>query len=104
MGVFRKREPGIAMEIFRLLISDKVEQMITFDTVISLLIQKGVFTKEEFYEVKQRVNNTTQYQKIKQTLEDLVESLDSKSLNESLTDEELNEILDCIKKENTENE
>lgn len=104
MGIFRKRKPGIAMEIFRLLINDKVEQMINIDTTISLLIQKGVFTKEEFHEVKQRVNNTTQYQKIKQTLEDLVESLDSKSLNESLTDEELNELLDCIKKEDTENE
>lgn len=96
MAWFHRKKRSASNDLTDLLLNDKLDQMLNVDTMITLLIRKGIFTKAEFDRVKQEIKNTDQYKKIYKTMGAISDMLSPELQSAQLTDEELMELLEAL--------
>lgn len=91
-----KESPRPTNDLFELLLTGKAINMLNTDALISLLIQKGVFTKAEFDSVKQALKETDEYREIEKFVDQSVESLQTGFEPSILSDKEIENLLKAL--------
>lgn len=79
-----------------ILMTDKAISMVNIDALISILIQKGVFTKSEFDSVKQAIKETNEYREISNFIDTTDKALQTGFTFSVLSDREINELLKAL--------
>lgn len=90
----RKKNPS--NELVDLLLNDKIDHMLNLDAILTLLIQKGVFTKNEFDTVKQAIRDTDEYRQIYRVADRMPEMLDPSLQSTTLSDKEIEDLLSAL--------
>lgn len=102
----RKKAPSSTTDdLIRILLGGMYDTMATVDTLNTILVRKGLATPEDIEQSKQAVVASSTYKKINQWMENAAEHLCSELSDCSITDAELNQLLDILQtKEETKNE
>ncbi len=100
MGLMQKKDNTMSVEACvdacNLILENNVDLMVTLDTLTTLLIQRSVFTKGEFDELKEIIKSTPQYKEISSMTKNISKALDETVMGSRVTEEELRDLAKCL--------